>query len=130
MDKCHEDCKICKKGPTENNSNCLTCQNNMLYLNMGNCVNRCENGYFTDESTNLICKYSNNIKCLLCSEDSLCIICNNDEGYYPKSDEYPNDDFINCYKEPQRYYLYNKIYHPIKHVKLVMKKGIYMIINA
>ena len=112
IDKCHADCKTCKNVPTENNSNCLTCQNNLLYLDIGNCVDSCENGYFTDESNNLICKCSNNIKCLLCSEDNLCITCNNDEGYYPKSNENQNGDFINCYKEPEGYYLSNNLYHP------------------
>ena len=101
IDKCHEDCKTCKKRPIENNSNCLTCKNNLFFLNFGYCIDNCENGYFTDESDNLICKCSNNITCLLCSEDNLCIICNNDEGYYIKSDEDQNDNFINCYKEPQ-----------------------------
>ena len=41
----------------------------------------------------------------------LCISCN--EGYYPKIDDIPNNNsFIDCYKNPDGYYLENNIYKP------------------
>ena len=53
-----------------------------------------------------------------CSNKSLeidsCISCN--EGYYPKLDEldvkFNNDSFINCYKDPEGFYLEDNIYKP------------------
>ena len=58
-----------------------------------------------------ICKCPN-IKCLICSPESLlndlCISCNKDKNFYPiyndNSNIYP---FINCYNEPEGYFLYN-----------------------
>ena len=43
--KCHDNCETCEKGPTNNNFNCLTCKNSK-YLDLGNCVEECNNGYF------------------------------------------------------------------------------------
>ena len=62
------------------------------------------------------CKCTNNISCEYCTEESnalhLCITCNNDEGYFLKSDDAGIDGFVNCYKEPEGYYLVDKIYEP------------------
>ena len=117
IDKCHENCETCKEGPTNNNNNCLTCKNTKYY-DLGNCVINCSNGYFTDTDNITKCKCSTDISCKKCSNESklynLCISCNNDEGYYPKIDEFRNDLFINCHKEPERYFLdvNDKIYKP------------------
>ena len=92
---CHSNCKTCEEGPIEGNNNCLTCPSEgTKYLDSGNCVSSCDSGdYFTDpdDESILRCKCSNS-KCLYCTPESitngdLCIICNNQEGYYSKSDE-------------------------------------------
>ena len=113
IDKCHLDCKECLKKEDENSSNCISCLNNK-FLDNGNCVTSCENDYFVDIFGNQKCKCIIN-KCKECSIDSkkldLCISCN--DGYYPKQgDETNKNNFINCYKEPDGYYLENNIYKP------------------
>ena len=113
IDKCHNNCATCKEGPTNDNNNCLTCKDSK-YLDLGNCVDECPNGYFTDIDNINKCKCSSNIACKYCSNESklynLCVTCNNEQGYYTKiDDEIRNDLFINCYKEPERYFLDNNI---------------------
>ena len=39
IEKCHESCKICIKGPDEFSNNCNKCQNKDYYLIDGNCIN-------------------------------------------------------------------------------------------
>ena len=114
IDKCHQNCQKCEKGPTAENNNCLICKEQKFY-DLGNCVDNCQNGYFKDTDNINKCKCSSDIKCFYCSEESLkenlCIICNNDKGYYQRiDDEKRNDSFINCYKNLEGYYLDNKIY--------------------
>ena len=114
IDKCHIDCKTCEEKYNENNSNCKTCLNDKI-LDLGNCVSSCINDFFIDSSGNKICKCSYNSKCYECSNESneleLCISCN--DGYYQKSDEESNEKgFINCYKDPDGYYLDKDIYKP------------------
>ena len=117
IDKCHENCKTCNLGPSNDNNNCLTCNNSRFY-ELGNCVDNCINGFYNDTDNITKCKCSFNIKCFKCSNESnsnnLCISCNNDEGYYEKIDDEPRIDmFVNCYKDPEGYYLDNvyKIYN-------------------
>ena len=114
IDKCHDDCLSCDKGPTFNFSNCNKCKNDK-YLEFGNCVYSCENNKTVidpNDNTNLICKCNKNIKCLICTpeslENNLCISCNQDEGYYPKAND--NNLFINCYNYdtiPKDYFFNN-----------------------
>ena len=117
--KCHENCQTCKKGPTETNNNCLTCPTSgTKYLDLGNCVYSCPKGTFEDhENNNIIrCKCSSNTNCLFCTEESLannnkCIICNT--NYYPKQDDTSTtNSYINCYKDPDGYYLDSNFYKP------------------
>ena len=111
---CHPDCKTCKNLPEINNTNCLSCLSPDKYLQFGNCVLNCTNGYYNDENDNSIkvCKCDLK-KCYKCTRESfkknLCISCN--EGYFPKYNEINNDNtYIDCYKSPEGYYLdiYNK----------------------
>ena len=88
IDKCHDNCETCDKGPREENNNCLTCKNN-LFLNLGNCVEQseCSNGYFNDSSI-MKCKCTSNNACLLCdSENQLCRNCNTELNFYPKKED-------------------------------------------
>ena len=116
LDKCHENCKTCKEGSTINNNNCLTCKDTgNIYLYLGNCTNNCTNGYLIYQNSIKMCKCLYNKKCNYCSEKSieldLCINCNKEDGYYQKSDEdMTSEGFINCYKEPEGYYLENNLY--------------------
>ena len=99
LDKCHDNCETCSKGPEYDKNNCVTCKSNLIFNN-GNCFME-------------ICP----IKCKNCSFESnqndSCISCNNDEGYYPKIDELLYSDFfVKCYKDPDNYYLKDGIYYP------------------
>ena len=89
IDKCHNNCETCNKGPTDNNNNCLKCKDS-LYLDSGNCVETCINGFVINDGLN-ICKCSYDIKCKICSEESKlinqCISCNIEEGYYNLEDD-------------------------------------------
>ena len=114
---CHPDCKKCD-GPAEtDNTNCKSCKSQYKYLKYGNCVYNCINGFYNDENDNSIkiCK-CDLIKCFKCSKESLnqnlCLTCN--EGYYPKENDNNNiDSFIDCYNNPQGYYLDNNDGNPI-----------------
>ena len=109
IEKCYSDCKTCEKKEIIGNTNCKTCKNN-TYLDLGNCLSSCENGVFIDREEIKRCKCSN-IKCEFCSIESkaldLCITCNKELGYYQiENDTIYNNSFINCYKDPDNYYLY------------------------
>ena len=111
--QCHENCANCNKAPTENSNNCIECKNSKnLYL--GNCLDECSNGIY-EENSILKCICINNIECKECSKQSndlgLCISCNTESRYYPKSnDEERSDGFIKCYKDPEGYFLKNQKY--------------------
>ena len=117
IDKCHDNCVTCEEGPTNDNNNCLTCKDSKFY-DLGNCIDSCNHGFFSENGVNK-CKCTPDIKCFYCTEQSkaenLCVSCNNDEGYYQKSDEdQRNDLLINCYKEVEGYYIdyINKVFKP------------------
>ena len=117
--KCHSDCSKCDKGPNEISTNCNKCKDGTKFLYLGNCVTNCESGdtFIDEEDTTIVrCKCSHN-KCLYCTIESisksniLCKKCNNDFGYFPKENDLTNEDsFINCYKEPDGFYLDINIY--------------------
>mgnify|MGYP002623978106 CR=1 FL=1 len=119
IDKCHPDCKTCDKKETQNSANCKSCLNSK-FLDLGNCLDNCPNNeFFQDPSNTEIqsCYCSQITKCSICSLESLnyslCISCNNKDGYYQKENDSTNIDiFVNCYKdlELQGYYLDNSIY--------------------
>ena len=123
LDKCYPYCKTCDKKETENNNNCNSCIDNK-YLDLGNCVSECDKGTFIDPNDNSIirCKCNNLTKCEFCTPESinlnLCLTCNKDLGYYPICNDskyfniniYTNNTdelFIDCYKEPDNYFLDN-----------------------
>jgi len=71
---CHSDCKKCREGPTETNTNCLICKNEDLNFFNGNCVVKCDEGYYSKpkSETNLYKKcekcFMNCKKCVLGEE--------------------------------------------------------------
>ena len=116
LEKCSEECKTCDKIESQNNSNCNSCKNGK-FLYFGNCIDLCKHGYYTDEYGNKICKCSSDDKCKNCTKESselnLCAACN--DGFYKKlNDETNQYPYINCYKNPEGYFLEleNLIYKP------------------
>ena len=114
IDKCHESCKTCEKEAT----NCLKCSEEYPYFYLGNCYKSCKNGNFIDYDGIAKCKCFEE-KCLKCSKESLnsslCISCNEDYYYYQIfNDEKNKDNFVECYKGPEGYYLDkpNSIFRP------------------
>lgn len=78
----------------------------LIYL--GNCYSSCILGEYYDEIEKIYkCKCFDE-RCFICSEESLklglCHTCN--DGYYPKIDDQNIDiRYINCYRDPEDYYL-------------------------
>ena len=109
LEKCHENCKECNGPPSFNNNNCSKCPDeNTKYFNLGNCTDKCINGYYEDDNSNKICKCTYNIKCYDCSEESnklnLCISCNKEEGYYEINETEMGDNlFVDCYKKNEEH---------------------------
>ena len=123
---CSDDWKLNKKKIIFYNNTCIdNCSLDVEYEYNDKCYSYCPNNvnnvYYLNNN-NKICKCELE-KCLICSAISLiknlCIKCNID--YYPKEND-PSDigEFINCYKEPEGYYLdnnnsiYKKCYHRCK----------------
>ena len=117
---CRLDCKECEKSSDIESTNCKSCSSPEKYLQYGNCVSQCKNGYYIDENdiSMKICKCDLE-KCYKCTKESfnknLCITCN--DGYYPKYNDINNyDSFIDCYQSPEGYYLdtdnEEKLYKP------------------
>ena len=112
IDLCHENCLTRNSTPIEDNNNCLTCKETNKYFDLGNCRKNCTNGYFLHEEQKLICKCTNNIGCYFCEKNNKCFSCNTEEGFYQKIDEEKIDEFVNCYKDPEGYFLLNNKYYP------------------
>ena len=87
--------------------NCYESDNNKYEYNL-KCYNNCTNGYLKDNN-NTINKCKCELEqCKLCPPvalmNNLCTECNN--NYYPKENDTLNlGEYINCYKEPEGYYL-------------------------
>ena len=109
---CSDDWKSMKKkigNDTAEDGCSLNCNdnNNYIYEYKSKCYDNCPNGYFIDEKNipKCLCDLE---KCLLCADiepaKNLCISCN--YSYYPKENDITNiGPYINCYKDPDGYYL-------------------------
>ena len=114
---CTDDWILKQKKLIYNTNQCIdSCDNSSQYPyeNNGKCYDYCINGYAYDENNNTTneCKCELE-QCLLCSnialKKNLCTKCN--INYYPKENDPLNiGEYINCYKEPEGYYLDNDIY--------------------
>ena len=112
IDKCHENCLTCDRGPTDNINYCTSCNrySSLPFLYLDNCTDSCPNNRYSGPYK---CKCEIE-ECLDCNYESLkqglCTICAQD--YYPKdNDNYGN--YSKCYKNPlPKYYLYNRKYKP------------------
>ena len=129
IDKCHDDCVKCKGGWSNETTNCTECKSEKQYIYLGNCYQNCSPGYYTKDGKT-VCKCFNR-KCKSCSEESLeydlCESCNDD--YYQKEIDPTNKDekgWINCYKDPENYYLVNNEYKQCyESCKYCKEKGTY-----
>ena len=108
---------------------CINSCNNSINYEFefnGKCYNSCEYGFYYDKENSQQKKCKCNLeKCLLCSNvDSvkdLCLSCN--DLYYPIENDPTNIlTYINCYKEPEGYYLdidiYKECYYTCKTCKI------------
>ena len=103
IDKCNVNCKTCNEGPTANNNSCFICpdrDSGPIYFDLGNFQRKLYKWLFNENGVKK-CKCTSDNKCFFCTQESssisLCTMCNNDEGYYQKSDEERNDGFVDCY---------------------------------
>ena len=111
---CSDDWKQHQKKLIEGTKKCVdSCKNDgdKKYELNNICYDKCNYGFFLDkkDSEQKICK-CNLEQCLLCSKveptKNLCITCN--DSYYPKENDPTNLlPYINCYKDPEGYYLDN-----------------------
>ena len=120
---CSNDWKLNQKKIIPHSNQCVDICNDNQYEYNGKCVENCINGFFLDDKTNIkICKCELE-QCLLCPKvalnKNLCTKCN--YNYYTKENDPSNlGEYINCYKEPEGYYLdynaslYKKCYESCK----------------
>ena len=92
IEDCHHDWEFRSNKYMSNNSNCITCLDENKFINLGNCVSECKNGYYNN--TNITsglsiktCKWDLE-NCFICSLESLsnnnsCLTRNKEKGYYP-----------------------------------------------
>ena len=112
---CTEDWESKQKKIVNDNAACIeSCNNSSPYQfeYNGKCYENCINGYL-DDGGNVINKCKCDIdKCLLCKNavtNKKCTKC--DTNYYPiENDELNLGGVINCFKEPEGYYLDNNLY--------------------
>ena len=119
-----------KKIINDNNECIDDCENSEIYKYEynGKCYDNCTNGFLYDYNNNLLNKCKCELdKCLICNKVSinfnLCIECNKD--YFPKENDPSNiGEYIDCYKEPEGYYLdtnvnlYKNCYYTCKACKI------------
>ena len=85
----------------------------------GKCYDNCTYGFLYDDNNNKMNKCKCPLaQCLLCPSvafnDNLCTKCNN--NYYPKENDPLNlGSYINCYYQPEGYYLDNNLYKKCYH---------------
>ena len=114
---CHPDCNKCFETFNENSTNCISCLSTKKYLQYGNCISECKNGYYNETIDNYIvkkckCDFEN---CYICSLESLnennsCITCNNEKGYFELYNDINNINYIHCYKFTEGFYIDNYLY--------------------
>ena len=117
--KCHDNCDKCSMYSTDdNNQHCISCKNGELFLQEGNCVEKCSNKYFLndkncekcDESCETCDKASNN--CTSCkngkymdknTETHMCKDCINN----CETCEFSEDNCITCNQTSSFKYFFN-----------------------
>ena len=114
---CTNNWKSKQKKIINNTNECIeSCEisSEYIYEYNGKCYENCLYGFLYDENDNKMNKCKCELeKCLLCPnvalKNDLCLKCNID--FYPKENDILNlGEYINCYKEPEGYYLDNNLY--------------------
>ena len=109
---CSNDWKSKQKKMIKGNNTCFeSCENSIQYKYEynGTCLENCSHGYITDDNNSGSSKCKCELeKCLSCSPVSLnfvlCTKCN--VNYYPKENDPLNiGEYIDCYKNPNGFYL-------------------------
>ena len=108
---CSEDWKSKQKKIISSNNKCIeSCERDTQYKYEynGKCYKQCSNGVLSGKKCK--CELDN---CLTCPQvalsKGLCTECNT--NYYPIENDTSNlGEYINCYKEPEGYYLDNNLY--------------------
>ena len=112
---CSNDWKIRQMKLIKNNNKCIeSCNNSQQYQYEynGKCYDNCPKGFLYDDNNNPTknCKCELD-KCLLCPQVALNHDLCTDIDYYPKENDTSNlGEYINCYKNPEGYYLDNNLY--------------------
>jgi len=114
---CSSNWKLNQKKIINNTNECIdSCDNSSQYKYEynGKCYENCSKGFLYDDNNNSlnICKCELD-KCLTCPpvalNKNLCTKCN--VNYYPKENDQLNlGEYINCYNNPEGYYLDNNFY--------------------
>ena len=127
---CSNDWKSKQKKLIDNTNECIdNCENSARYKYEynGKCFNNCINGFLFDDENNKMnkCKCELN-KCDLCPQvalsNNLCTKCN--DNYYQKEDDPTNlGEYINCFKDPEGYYLENNLYKKCYYTCKLCDKG-------
>ena len=87
MNNCYEECSFCSKYSTdENDQNCYECKNKEYFMQEGNCVPKCEDGYYHKNEEKKIC-YKCHEHCATClnggtDENENCLSCDNNNTNY------------------------------------------------
>ena len=110
IDECYNNCKTCNEKGNDDNNKCIACKERYFYEN-GNCVEKCKYYSFTTNNDIEVCSCPLNNACKECSDDGLCITCNERDSYFTTYSE-KNNNFINCYKSLKGYYLKGIYFHP------------------
>ena len=93
---CDDKCKTCKEEPKEGNQNCLSCKDENDFLQEGNCIKECTDGFY--DVGNKTCSRCNET-CKTCEINSNnCTSCI-DGKYLEKNIE--NNICINCHENCQ-----------------------------
>ena len=95
---CHEKCKECRDEPIEGNQNCLSCKDDNDVLQEGNCINKCNDGYYEDSNKTCL-KCDEN--CKTCKEgadgeNQNCLTCKENTPYLINADGYNKNCVNNC----------------------------------
>ena len=120
---CLEKCPTNLKTDNEEKKCLESCyENKYEYENI--CFINCPSGTYEFFIDRKICILSTTVhskcgkeKCSTCSIESLnhdlCVSCNEMKSYYPKlNDSHNYGSYIDCYKDPEKYYLNGKIFEP------------------
>ena len=135
---CLNDWKSKQKMLINSSDECIiSCDNNTIYKYEynGKCYEKCSNEFLYDDNHNTFNKCKCELeKCLVCPpvalNKNLCTKCN--DNYHPKENDPLNiGEYINCYKEPEGYYLNNDFYKKCYYTcKTCVKEGNNIIHNC